>query len=119
MGSLFRRILYAIKFADFKILFSDVFTENSRVKYHQEHPGEALRVAPSSFSTMTPTWWSSTAALCGCRTPTTAADGYPYSQPVSLGRGQTINYIRNSVKATVDAYDGTMRFYIADPDDPC
>jgi hypothetical protein len=43
----------------------------------------------------------------------TTSDRYPYAQPA---RG--FNYIRNSVKATVDAYDGTVTYYIADPDDP-
>jgi hypothetical protein len=44
----------------------------------------------------------------------TTSDRYPYATPVRGG----FNYIRNSVKATVDAFDGTVRYYIADPDDP-
>ena len=118
MGSLFRRILYAIKFADFKILFSDVFTESSRVKYHRNIRERLSRVAPFLFFDHDPYMVVFDGRLVWMQDAYTAADGYPYSQPVSLGRGQTINYIRNSVKATVDAYDGTMRFYIADPDDP-
>lgn len=55
----------------------------------------------------------------------TTTDRYPYSQAVegsgdsstALG-GETFNYVRNSVKATVDAYDGTVHFYVTDPDDP-
>ena len=51
------------------------------------------------------------------------SDRYPYSEPVPIaGNNSTeygrINYIRNSVKATVDAYDGDMHFYIADKSDP-
>ena len=38
--------------------------------------------------------------------------------PTSGLDGETINYIRNSVKITVDAYDGTMHFYVADPTEP-
>ena len=43
----------------------------------------------------------------------TVSNRFPYSQMISLG-----NYVRNSVKVVIDAYDGTMEFYIADPDDP-
>ena len=44
----------------------------------------------------------------------TVSDRYPYSEP----NAQNINYIRNSVKVIIDAYDGTVRFYTADPKDP-
>ena len=44
----------------------------------------------------------------------TLTAGYPYSTPVASG----INYIRNSVKVVIDAYNGTTTFYLADPDDP-
>lgn len=118
MGSLFRRILYAIKFADFKILFSDVFTENSRVKYHQNIRERLSRVAPFLFFDRDPYIVVFDGRLLWVQDAYTAADRYPYSQPVSLGGGQTVNYVRNSVKVTVDAYDGTMRFYVSDPDDP-
>lgn len=118
MGTLFRRILYAIKFADFKILFSDVFTENSRVKYHQNIRERLTRVAPFLYFDRDPYLVVSEGRLVWMQDAYTAADRYPYSQPVSLGRGGAINYIRNSVKATVDAYDGTMKFFVSDPDDP-
>jgi hypothetical protein len=47
----------------------------------------------------------------------TTSDRYPYSRPVNLGTGR-INYIRNSVKVVVNAYDGRMTFYVFDTDDP-
>ena len=47
----------------------------------------------------------------------TAADTYPYSRQIAFGRG-SVNYIRNSVKVVVNAYDGTTRFYVFEPDDP-
>ena len=55
----------------------------------------------------------------------TTTDRYPYSQSINPGRPerqrshrQNLNYVRNSVKATVDAYDGTIHFYVVDPKDP-
>ena len=47
----------------------------------------------------------------------TVADSYPYSRQI-LFRGQPVNYIRNSVKVIINAYDGTTRFYVFEPEDP-
>jgi uncharacterized membrane protein (UPF0182 family) len=47
----------------------------------------------------------------------TVSDRYPYSEPIRTSFG-TLNYVRNSVKIAMDAYDGTLAFYIIDPDDP-
>jgi uncharacterized membrane protein (UPF0182 family) len=44
----------------------------------------------------------------------TTSDRYPYARPLALGE-RRLNYIRNSIKAVVDAYNGTVRFYIFDP----
>ena len=48
----------------------------------------------------------------------TTSNSYPFSQQIELKNGQTINYIRNSVKVIVNAFDGTMKFYITDRTDP-
>src|SRR5262249_30189165 len=54
----------------------------------------------------------------------TTTDDYPYSQsihpaePRGSGLDSEFNYVRNSVKVTVDAYDGTVKFYVFDPNDP-
>ena len=54
----------------------------------------------------------------------TTTNRYPYSQsinptvPQGSGLATDLNYVRNSVKATVDAYDGTIHFYVVDPSDP-
>ena len=48
----------------------------------------------------------------------TTSNSYPFSEQIDLENGQTINYIRNSVKVIVNAFDGTMKFYITDRTDP-
>jgi uncharacterized membrane protein (UPF0182 family) len=48
----------------------------------------------------------------------TTSDAHPYSRPIQAGDMGRLNYIRNSVKATVDAYDGTVHLYVFAPDDP-
>ena len=47
----------------------------------------------------------------------TTSDTFPYARHYRLG-ADTLNYMRNSVKAVIDAYDGTMTFYVFDPEDP-
>ncbi len=118
MGSFLRRILFAIKFADMKILFSDVFTPDSRILYYQNIRERLAMVAPFLAFDGDPYLVVSGGRLVWMQDAYTTTDRYPYSQPIRLGSRFTINYIRNSVKATVDAYDGTMRFYASDPEDP-
>ena len=48
----------------------------------------------------------------------TVSDQFPYSHPTNIAVGERINYMRNSVKITVDAFDGTLSFYIWDTSDP-
>ena len=48
----------------------------------------------------------------------TISECFPYSSPHRSDRGNELNYIRNSVKVVVDMYDGTVSFYVMDPDDP-
>jgi uncharacterized membrane protein (UPF0182 family) len=48
----------------------------------------------------------------------TTSNQFPYASPYQAGFGQTVNYIRNSVKIVADMYDGTVKFYIMDPKDP-
>ena len=48
----------------------------------------------------------------------TTSDAHPYARAMEMPNGEPFNYIRNSVKATVDAYDGTTHFYVFDPSDP-
>ena len=48
----------------------------------------------------------------------TTSDRFPYSQPQTTGAAAGINYIRNSVKAVVNMYDGTVSLYVMDPNDP-
>jgi uncharacterized membrane protein (UPF0182 family) len=73
------------------------------------------QLPPSSAWTTTPTWWSATGGSSGCKTLTLQASGSPYAEPLP---GGGTNYIRNSVKVVIDAYNGSVEFYVADPADP-
>ena len=85
--------------------------------------GEAFRSVfrksrPSCFWTRTPYAVVSEGKQYWIQDAYTTSDRFPYSQPQTSGSAEGINYIRNSVKAVVDMYDGTVSFYIMDPKDP-
>ncbi len=115
VNSLLRKIVFAIRFGEKNVLLSDDLTGESRVMIYRDiraRVGEAapfLRFDQDPYVVIT-----DDGRLVWMIDAYTISDRYPYSSPVR-GWG---NYVRNSVKATVDAYDGTIAFYIADPDDP-
>ncbi len=109
-----RKLAFAIRFGEFKILLSDDLTGESRVMMFRR-VGERVRQAAPFLRFDRDPYLVITGdgRLMWIVDAYTTTDRYPYAQP---DRG--LNYIRNSVKATVDAFDGTMVFYIADPKDP-
>ncbi|MGC4803592.1 UPF0182 family protein [Micromonospora sp. DT233] len=133
IGSFARRLLYALKETESNFLLSEAVNENSKLLYVRNPRDRVEKVAP--FLTLDGDPYP---AVVGGRVQwivdgyTTAAS-YPYAERVNLqaettdeltGRGtfqlarEDVNYIRNSVKATVDAYDGTVRLYEFDDTDP-
>ena len=113
--SFFRKVLYAIRFGAFTILLSDDITSESRVMYYRNIRERVSRIAPfirfdgDPYLVISPE-----GRLLWFMDGYTVTNRYPYSEPVPrLG-----NYIRNSVKVVVDAYDGTVAFYASDENDP-
>jgi uncharacterized membrane protein (UPF0182 family) len=115
VNSLLRKLVFAIHFGEKNILLSDDLTGESRVMIYRDIRGRVGEAAPFLRFDHDPYLViTSDGHLVWMIDAYTVSDRYPYSAPVR-GWG---NYTRNSVKATVDAYHGTMQFYIADPDDP-
>ncbi len=114
VGNVFSRIAWALRFGTLQILFSQYVDEDSRVLFARDLPSRIDRLAP---------WLTIDAdpypALVGGRI-VWIADGYTTSKyfPYSERLSDQLNYLRNSVKVTVDAYDGTVKMYAFDPDDP-
>ena len=114
LRSLFRRIIYAWQFGDINILISGEITSESRIQYR--------RTIPERFSTVTPFLVRDREAysviadgrLFWIQDAYTVTKRYPYATPWQ----RQFNYIRNSVKAVVDAYHGTMTYYVFDTEDP-
>ncbi len=113
--SFLRKLAFAARFAEIKILLSDDLVAESRVMIYRQVAERVGRIAPFIRFDRDPYMViGDDGRLVWIVDGYTISDRYPYSEPVrDMG-----NYIRNSVKATVDAYDGTVTFYLADPTDP-
>ncbi|HID10148.1 MAG TPA: UPF0182 family protein [Candidatus Latescibacteria bacterium] len=117
VGGFLRRSAFAWRFSDLKFLLSEYITPESRVLFHRRVSKRVRRVAPFLIYDQDPYIVLADGRLFWIVDVYTTADTFPYSEPVQFGR-RRINFIRNSCKAVVDAYDGRVRFYIVDPEDP-
>jgi hypothetical protein len=91
-----------------------VVTPQSRVLYHRKIADRVREIAPFLTFDSDPYMVIADGRLIWLYDAYTTTDQYPYSTPARRG----VNYIRNSVKIAIDAYDGTTVFYVAEPSDP-
>jgi hypothetical protein len=115
LGSFWRRALFAWHYGDIKLLISDNVTGSSRILFRRLIQDRIRRIAPFLVLDHDPYLVVNEGRLIWLQDAYTVSDALPYSQRVQGGR---LNYIRNSVKIALDAYDGNPVFYIADPNDP-
>ncbi len=121
--SIFRKALFALRFKSLKILLSDDITNESRIMYYRNIEERVKRVLPFLSLDNDPYMVvTKDGELKWMYDAYTISDRYPYAEQMrdafSSIPGKRLNYIRNSVKVVIDAYDGRMTFYIADEDDP-
>jgi uncharacterized membrane protein (UPF0182 family) len=115
VGSWPRRLLFAAYFRSMKVLLSGDITNESRVMYFRNIRERAQRVLPFLLFDPDPYLVIDNAGrLVWILDAYTRTTRYPYAQPLSNG----INYMRNSVKVVIDAYDGATTAYLADASDP-
>jgi hypothetical protein len=114
ISGFFRRLLFSIRFRSLKLLLSDDVTSESRVLYHREISERVARIAPFLRYDPEPYLLISKGRLLWLQDAYTTSDRYPYATPAFDG----INYIRNSIKASIDAYHGSVTFYLIDERDP-
>lgn len=112
------RLLYAIREKNYKILVSSNINSDSRIVMYRNIMDRVNRIAPFMEYDEDPyiVLNQDDGKLYWIIDGYTVTDKYPYSKPYS--EKTDINYIRNSVKVVIDAYNGTTRFYIFDGDDP-
>jgi uncharacterized protein len=124
VGGFFRRLAFAYRYRDFNLLISNLIGSDSKIMINRDIKTRIQKAAPFLKYDADPY-----AAIVGGHLfyiwdAYTTTDLYPYSQRVGLSSvtnrdlSGRINYIRNSVKAVVNAYDGSVRFYVVDPTDP-
>src|SRR4029450_13107976 len=114
-----RRLAFAARFGEPKIVLSDDLTPESRILMYRTVTERIQRVAPFFRYDRDPYMVvTDDGRLVWMLDGYTTTDRYPYSDPVRDAARGVSNYMRNSVKVTVDAYDGTVAFYLADPTDP-
>ena len=114
LGNILRRMLFSLRFRSYEMLVSGQVTPESRVLFHRNISDRLSTIAPFLQYDADPYLVVSDGGLYWIRDAYTLTGDYPYSSPVAQG----LNYIRNSVKAVVDAYNGTTTFYLADLEDP-
>jgi len=121
MNSFIKRVFYAVKFQSLKLLLSNDITSESRILYYRTIAERVAKIAPFLTFDRDPYIVIADGKVYWIADAYTTSDRYPYSQPLLLN-GHLIplrlNYIRNSVKVVVDAYNGSVVFYQADADDP-
>ena len=117
INSPIRRLFYALRFTSLKLFLSSDVTNQSRILYYRNIKQRIAKIAPFLTYDRDPYLVIADGKLYWIMDSYTSTNQYPYSQPLSLNGGQ-VNYIRNSVKAVVDAYNGSVNFYISDSDDP-
>ncbi|MFZ5945528.1 MAG: UPF0182 family protein [Bacillota bacterium] len=112
------KLLFALNKGSMKILVSSVITKDSKILLERNIKDRVEKIAPFLSYDQDPYLVINQGKLYWILDAYTLSNKYPYSEPVSSGSFQGINYIRNSVKVIIDAYNGSVDFYLIDEEDP-
>ena len=126
LGNILSRTAFALRFSDLNTLISNQLTAESKALMVRNVSDRLRTAAPFLYVDSDPYLVALDGRLVWVVDMYTVSDAYPYAEPASINRLGTgpgtlpprFNYVRNTVKATVDAYDGAMRFYVVDDSDP-
>ena len=117
LDSLWKRLLFTWTQSDINILLTSYLRPESRIQIWRRVHERVQQIAPFLRLDKDPYAVVSEGKLYWIQDAYTVSDHFPYSNPHAAGF-EELNYIRNSVKVVVDMYDGTVRFYVMDPNDP-
>jgi uncharacterized membrane protein (UPF0182 family) len=118
LDSIWKRLLFAWTQKDINVLLTAYLTPQSRIQIWRSVQERVSQVAPFLLLDHDPYAVLSEGKLYWIQDAYTVSDRYPYSSPQASGSAQGMNYIRNSVKAVVNMYDGTVSLYAMDSKDP-
>jgi uncharacterized protein len=116
IGSLWRKLIFSAHQATLRMLLSQDVKPESRILYHRRIQERVKKIAPFLiFDQDAYPVIAQGGRLFWIIDAYTTSDRFPYSEPQRRGQ---LNYIRNSVKAVIDAYHGNVEFFVAEPNDP-
>jgi uncharacterized protein len=125
IGSYLRRIAFSLRFGQYDPLITNFITSESKIHYIRDVRDRVQTLAPFLDFDNDPYPVVVNGGIKWIIDAYTTTDRFPYAQradnrglPGGSGLNGRFNYVRNSVKVVVDAYDGTADFYVIDPDDP-
>ncbi len=117
IGSIFRKLLFSIRFRSMKTLLSNDLTAESRILFHRRISDRVELIAPFLTYDPDPYLAIDKGRLFWVQDAYTTSNRYPYATPTGT-QARGVNYIRNSIKAVIDTYHGTTTFYRVDEKDP-
>lgn len=129
VGGLLRKLAFSVSFGNYNILISSQVNSTSKILYYRNVVQRVEKAAPFLSFDSDPYPVLLNGRLYWVVDGYTTTANFPYSEQANTSRltpsadpaqlvNQTFNYVRNSVKAVVDAYNGTIWFFVQDPDDP-
>ncbi|HEY8179418.1 MAG TPA: UPF0182 family protein [Candidatus Limnocylindria bacterium] len=119
VGNFFSRLMFAFRFGDLNLLISNQLTDDSQILFRRAVQERVPELAPFLTYDHDPYIVSADQRLLWVWDAYTLTNRYPNAQPLDEGSPfPGANYVRNSVKVVMDAYDGTVRFFTAEPDEP-
>jgi uncharacterized membrane protein (UPF0182 family) len=114
LSGMVRRLVFAHHFGDVNLLLSDYITDGSRIMIRRNIQKRVRTIAPFLSLDHDPYPVISEGRIFWIQDAYTTSEYFPSAQPAP---GFNLNYIRNSVKVVIDAYNGTVDFYLMDPQD--
>ena len=125
IGSFLRRLGFALRYSELNLLISNQLSDDSKLIMERNVVSRVKKAAPFLYTDNDPYLALIEGNLFWIIDMYTVSDKYPYAQPADTrrinensGLPLNFNYLRNSVKAVVNAYDGTLNFYVVDENDP-
>ena len=117
LSSFWRRLVFAYYYFNRNLFFTTKITPESKILFRRNLLERVRTLTPYLMLDKTPYLVVTSKKLFWIQDAYTTSAWYPYSMPNTL-HDKRINYLRNSVKIVLNAYDGTVDYYIADPEDP-
>jgi uncharacterized membrane protein (UPF0182 family) len=118
LDSYWKRVLFSWTLSDINILLTSYLGPESRIQLWRQVQERVAKIAPFLLLDSDPYLVLSQGKLYWIQDAYTVSDRFPYSEPYAESFGKSLNYIRNSVKVIVDIYQGSVLFYVMDPEDP-